>query len=71
MRARTINESFDVLTWAEANLPKYIFAQIESVHDGTEGKAKQTSLLKVANKDELMDWFNRNFELGSMDFNEE
>ncbi|GAG03025.1 unnamed protein product [marine sediment metagenome] len=71
MRARTINETFDVLTWSKANLPKYIYTQIESVHDGAEGKSKQNSLLKVINKDELMDWFNRNFELGSMDFNEE
>lgn len=71
MRARTINEAFDVLTWSKKNLPKYIYTQVESVHDGAEGDAKQKSLLKVLNKDELMDWFNRNFELGSMDFNEE
>ena len=71
MRAKTINESFDVLTWSKENLPKYIFNQIDRVHDGEEGKTKQTSLLKCANKEELMDWFNRNFELGSMDFDEE
>ena len=71
MRAITINESFDVLTWSKENLPTYVFNQIDRVHDGEEGKTKQTSLLKCANKEELMDWFNSNFELGSMDFTEE
>lgn len=66
MRAKTLNEMFDILNWSKANLPKYVSDQIESVFDGNEGEAKQTSLLKVNSKNELIDWFNKNFELGAL-----
>ena len=62
----SLHEAFDVLTWSRNKLPKTIADQIEETHEGGYGEKLQTSLLKVINKDELMKWYNKNFEVGEI-----
>ena len=67
-----LNEAFDVLTWSRKNMDREMADNVEEAHEGGYGEKLQTSLLKIANKDELIDWFNKNFEYGrveeSLDF---
>jgi len=59
-----LNEAFDVLTWSRKHLPTEIADDIEETHEGGFGEKFQTSLLKILNKDELLKWYNKNFEVG-------
>ena len=59
-----LNEHFDVLTWSRKKLPEEIANDVEEAHEGGFGEKLQTSLLKVANKEELLQWYNKNFEVG-------
>jgi hypothetical protein len=61
-----LNEAFDVLTWSSKHLPKAVAKDIEEAHEGGFGEKFQTSLLKVPNKDELLKWYNKNFEVGEI-----
>lgn len=61
-----LGEAFDVLTWSRKNLSADIADQVEEAHEGGFGEKLQTSLLKVANKEELLQWYNRNFEVGEI-----
>lgn len=61
-----VNEAFDVLTWSRKNLPKMIADDIEEAHEGGFGEKFQTSLLKIVNKEELLQWYNKNFEVGEI-----
>lgn len=61
-----LNEVFDVLTWSTKHLPKAIARDIEEAHEGGMGEKFQTSLLKVMNKEELLKWYNKNFEVGDV-----
>jgi hypothetical protein len=61
-----IMEAFDVLTWSKKNLPEVIAREIEEAHEGGYGEKLQKSLLKIANKDELLKWYNQNFEVGQI-----
>lgn len=66
MRARFINEVFDVLTWSKNNMEPAIYQNICDAHCGKYGEKVQKSLLKCQSKDDLLQWHNRTFEIGEL-----
>jgi len=74
MRAKTVDNVFDVLTWSKRNLTDEIFKNIYGAHTGKFGEKVQTSLLKCQNKNDILKWHNRTFEIGldeSLNFEED
>ena len=61
-----IYEAFDVLTWSKKHMPEMIYKDIEEAHEGGLGEKFQKSLLKIVNKEELLQWYNKNFEVGQV-----
>jgi len=64
MKAKFINNVFDVLTWSKDHLPEDMYQNVSDAHKGKYGEKVQTSLLKCQNKDELIKWHNLKFEFG-------
>ena len=62
-----INEEFNVLVWSRKHLPPEVAEDIEKALDGEFGEDLEKSLLKAANnKEDLLTWYNKNFEVGEI-----
>ena len=61
-----INESFNAVIWSKKHLPEEIAEHIEQSMNGDFGETFQKGVLKANNKQELLDWYNKNFEVGEI-----
>lgn len=56
--------AFNVINWSIENLDTEVVTNIKKTHNGKFGEKLQKSLFKIMNKEDLLNWYNKKFEIG-------